>query len=119
MKKNNVNIVQLDFSSEDNWSNEDVEKCQAIFDWKITKKDLCEAVENHVITRIADAFDYDYAYEEWFDFENGFSEDTREKISKDKFIEEINKGYGKSEYVQIGRLICLSNGIWYDEEYAC
>ena len=81
------------------------------------KEDIVKAYENNEIVRIADAKDYQYAYEDFAQFEDGFEKEERIEISFEQFMTELKKGYGNSSYVQISRLFELSNGIWYDNEY--
>lgn len=38
-------------------------------------------------------------------------------LSYEEFLIELKKGYGKSNYVQIARLLELSDGIFYDNSY--
>ena len=60
------------------------------------------------------------AYESHMEFERGFNDPNNEylKMSFIQFCEEMDKGYGQSDWIQIGRLYEAPDGrIWYDNEY--
>ena len=58
------------------------------------------------------------AYNDFVEFESGFSELLRNNLSYEEFCTELDKGYGNSDYVQVARLYEDENGaVWYDTEY--
>lgn len=85
---------------------------------EITEDDIFSAWQQCLIVRIADAEDYKYAYEDFAKFEDGFEKEVSNKLTFVEFMNELKKGYGKSDCVQIARLIELENGIWYDNDYS-
>ena len=111
-------MQQVNLADENSYTDEDLKYLQEIFqNPEMTKDDIVMAYENNEIVRIADAKDYQYAYEDFAQFEDGFEKECRNELSFEQFMEELKKGYGNSGYVQIARLFELSNGIWYDNEY--
>lgn len=108
----------IDLCSTDSYTDEDLKYLQEIFhNPEMTKEDIVMAYENNQIVRIADSKDYEYAFEDFVSFEEGFEKEARNKMSFDEFMVELKKGYGKSGCVQVARLFELSNGIWYDNEF--
>ena len=96
----------------------DLTKMQKMFsNSNLTKQDIVDAWNNGNIVRIADAGDYKYAFYDFAQFEDGFEKECKVNITYEEFVKELEKGYGKSVYIQIARLFELSNGIWYDNEY--
>lgn len=60
------------------------------------------------------------AYEMHIEYESGFDYDDNPylEMSYEEFCEELDKGYGKSDCIQIARLYEDSHGgIWYDNDY--
>ena len=111
-------MQQVNLVDENSYTDEDLKYLQEIFqNTEMTKEDIVMAYENNEIVRIADAKDYQYVYEDFVQFEDGFEKEVRNELSFEQFMEELKKGYGKSGCVQIARLFELSNGIWYDNEY--
>ncbi len=73
--------------------------------------------------KICDAGDYRAAYKNHVEYENSFVDqdgnpNPQEIETFDEFCEELKKGYGVSDHIQIARLIETENGIYYDNEYA-
>lgn len=111
-------MQQINLLDINSYTDEDLKHLQEIFqNPEMTKDDIVMAYENNEIVRIADAKDYQYAYEDFAQFENGFEKEARNELSFEQFMTEFKKGYGKSGCVQVARLFELSNGIWYDNEY--
>lgn len=74
--------------------------------------------------KICEAGDYKKAYRQHVEFEMSFVDSNgkpaykkSDMISYAKFVKEIKKGYGNSEYLQIARLLETDDGIYYDNEY--
>ena len=104
--------------NESSFTNEDLRKMQKIFkNPAMTKSDIVIAWKNNEIIRIADAGDYEYVFEDFVKFEDGFEKELKNEITYETFLKELKKGYGKSGCVQIARLFELTNGVWYDNEY--
>jgi hypothetical protein len=101
---------QIILEKKENWSSEDFEKIKEIFPHVGCKEDCIELWKNNSMVRIADSKDYEYLYED-------FIHETETEISFDDFMCELEKGYGKSDFIEIARIFELSNGIWYDNEY--
>lgn len=78
----------------------------------LSEKDINDFYNEKYFVKVAD--DYKQAYEDFVDFEKGFGGTD---LSYENFLTEFNKGYGKSDYVQIARLFELSDGIYYDNYY--
>lgn len=60
------------------------------------------------------------AYNSHIEFEKGFDDPDNPylKMSYQEFCDELDMGYGNSDYLQIARLFEDSDGkIWYDNEY--
>lgn len=111
-------MKQFNLADVNSYTDEDLKYLQEIFqNPEMTKDDIVMAYENNEIVRIADAKDYQYAYEDFAQFEDGFEKECRNELSFEQFINELKKGYGESDCVQVARLFELSNGIWYDNEY--
>lgn len=102
---------QIDLDESATWTGQDLEKLKAIFEIE-TIDDIIYLWETNQIVRIADTDDYEYAYEDYLRDENELN------VTLDEFKAELKKGYGKSKYLPIARLIELSNGIYYDNEYS-
>lgn len=113
-----VCMENINLTVEESYTDEDLKYLQEIFqNPEMTKEDIVMAYENNEIVRIADTKDYQYAYEDFAQFEDGFEKECRNELSFEQFMTELKKGYGKSGCVQVARLFELSNGIWYDNEY--
>lgn len=111
-------MKQFNLADVNSYTDEDLKFLQEIFqNPEMTKDDIVIAYENNEIVRIADAKDYQYAFEDFAQFEDGFEKEERIEMTFEDFMIELKKGYGKSECVQIARLFELNNGIWYDNEY--
>lgn len=111
-------MQQINLADVNSYTNEDLKYLKTIFqNPEMTKEDIVMAYENNEIVRIADAKDYQYAYEDFAQFEDGFEKECRNELSFEQFMTELKKGYGVSGCVQVARLFELSNGIWYDNEY--
>lgn len=102
---------QINLEEVSNWTDMDVEKVRVAYDVECVK-DVIELWENNSIVRIADTQDFKYAYEDYMK-----SYPVENCITYEEFLEEINKGYGNSGAIEIARLLVLSNGIYYDNEY--
>ena len=101
-----------------NPTHEDIRYLQKIFNNdSLTDKDIKNMYENKEIIKIADKNDYLSAYEDFCKYEDGFDDEIKTKISYERFICELKKGYGESDCIQIARLFELSDGIYYDNEY--
>lgn len=72
------------------------------------------AIDGEGYTRICDKDNYATAYDY---FQVNADKKVAASLNYEKFVEEFQKGYGKSEYLDIARLINQYNGIWYDEAY--
>lgn len=58
------------------------------------------------------------AYDDFVNFELGFDEDARNNLSYEEFCEELDKGYGNSDCIQVSRLYEDEKGtVWYDNDY--
>lgn len=111
-------MIQFIEREENSFTDEDLKKMQEIFqNPDLTKADIVNAWNENEIVRIADAGDYQYAFEDFAKFEDGFEKEVRNEMDFETFLTELKKGYGKSGCVQIARLFELSNRIWYDNEY--
>lgn len=111
-------MQQINLADVNSYTNEDLKYLQTIFqNPEMTKEDIVMAWENNEIVRIADAKDYEFAYEDFAQFEDGFEKEVKNELSFEQFMTELKKGYGVSGCVQVARLFELSNGIWYDNEY--
>ena len=114
----NEEMRQFIDKNESSFTNEDLRKMQKIFkNPAMTKSDIVIAWKNNEIIRIADAGDYEYVFEDFVKFEDGFEKELKNEITYETFLKELKKGYGKSGCVQIARLFELTNGVWYDNEY--
>lgn len=51
------------------------------------------------------------------DLYNDFVKDNDSHLTFNEYVKEVEMGYGSSDYLDIARLLVLSNGIWYDNEY--
>ena len=91
-------------------TNEDLKKIKTVLN--LSENEFIELIESNDIIKIAN--DYESAYKDFVDFENGYDGTN---LSYEEFLIELKKGYGKSNYVQIARLLELSNGIYYDNCY--
>ena len=78
------------------FTNNDLEKIKTVLN--LSEKEFIGLIENNDIIKIAN--DYDGT-----------------NLSYEEFLIELKKGYGKSNYVQIARLLELSDGIFYDNSY--
>ena len=92
------------------FTNEDLEKIKTVLN--LSEKEFIGLIENNDIIKIAN--DYESAYKDFVDFENDYGGTN---LSYEEFLIELKKGYGKSNYVQIARLLELSDGIFYDNFY--
>ena len=92
------------------FTNEDLEKIKTVLN--LSENEFIELIKNNDIIKIAN--DYESAYKDFVDFENDYDGTD---LSYEKFLIELKKGYGKSNYVQIARLLELSDGIYYDNCY--
>ena len=111
-------MENINLTVEESYTDDDLKYLREIFhNPDLTKSDIIQAYENNDIVRIADAGDYEYAYEDFAKYEDGFEKSVQNKFSYDDFINELKKGYGKSGCIQVARLFELSNGVWYDNEY--
>lgn len=60
------------------------------------------------------------AYDSHIEYEKRFDDPDNPylKMSYQEFCDELNKGYGNSDYNQIARLFEDNDGkVWYDNEY--
>ena len=103
-----LQIIEMD--NVESWTDEDFIKLKEIYQIE-SKEDVVFLWESNQIIRISDAKDYEYAYQDFL------RDDNYVKIGFDEFVKELKKGYGNSNYLPIARLIELSNGIYYDNEY--
>ena len=111
-------MENINLTAEESYTDDDLRYLRKIFQNPyLTKSDIVQAYENNDIVRIADKGDYEYAYEDFAKYEDGFEKSVQNKLSYDDFINELKKGYGKSGCIQVARVFELSNGIWYDNEY--
>lgn len=78
----------------------------------LSENEINELYDEKGFIKVAD--DYESAYKDFVDFEEEFDGTD---LSYDKFLTELKKGYGNSNYVQIARLFELSDGIYYDNYY--
>lgn len=92
------------------FTNEDLEKIKTVLN--LSENEFIELIESNDIIKIAN--DYESAYKDFVDFENGYDGTD---LSYEEFLIELKKGYGKSNCVQIARLLELSDGIYYDNCY--
>lgn len=92
------------------FTNDDLKKIKTVLN--LSENEFIELIENNDIIKIAN--DYESAYKDFVDFENGYDGTD---LSYEEFLIELKKGYGKSNCVQIARLFELSNGIYYDNCY--
>lgn len=92
------------------FTNEDLEKIKTVLN--LSEKEFIGLIENNDIVKIAN--DYESAYKDFVDFENDYGGTN---LSYEEFLIELKKGYGKSNYIQIARLLELSDGIFYDNSY--
>ena len=102
---------QINLEKINSWKQSDVDivKTGYLVD---TREDIIELWRQGYITRIADTNDYYYAYEDYI------LSGCEIEISYEKFMEELNKGYGNSGIIEISRLMVLSNGIYYDMAFS-
>ena len=92
------------------FTNNDLEKIKTVLN--LSEKEFIGLIEYNDIIKIAN--DYESAYKDFVDFENDYDGTN---LSYEEFLIELKKGYGKSNYVQIARLLELSDGIFYDKSY--
>ena len=92
------------------FTNNDLEKIKTVLN--LSEKEFIGLIENNDIIKIAN--DYESAYKDFVDFENDYDGTN---LSYEEFLIELKKGYGKSNYVQIARLLELSDRIFYDNSY--
>lgn len=90
------------------FNNDDLKTLRELFD-NLSENEINELYNEKGFVKVAN--DYESAYK---DFEEGFDGTD---LSYDKFLTELRKGYGNSNYVQIARLFELSDGIYYDNCY--
>lgn len=73
-----------------------------------------EVNEENGFARICDKDDYKAVFNDFL--ENGaWAYET--KFSFEKFMEEFNKGYAGSDYMEIARYVQTDDGIWFENEY--
>ncbi len=119
MTKKGCAEMKIDIADKRNYTKEDLEKLKKLFPEDVESiDDFIGLVEQNIFVRVADAYDYKGAYDGHIEFEKGFDKEFQCIMPFEEFLTEIKKGYGQSDYIQIARLICLSNGIYYDNEYA-
>lgn len=106
--KNPEHIVLEDVS---NWCQNDINLVKLAYQID-TIEEIIELWTNDSLVRIADTLDFEYAYEDYIK-----SNDKLSYITYGEFLKEINKGYGNSGTVEIARLLILSNGIYYDNDF--
>lgn len=92
------------------FTNEDLKKIKTVLN--LSENEFIELIESNDIIKIAN--DYESAYKDFVDFENGYDGTN---LSYEEFLIELKKGYGKSNCAQIARLLELSDGIYYDNCY--
>lgn len=83
----------------------------------VTNQSINTLIHDKDLVKIAEQGDYKRAYEDFIDFESSYPEDLSNKLSFEDFKKELLKGYGNSSCLQVARLIILSNGVWYDNNY--
>jgi len=102
---------QIKFTDKDSWKAIDISKVKQAYEID-SIEEIIALWEDNYIVRIADTLDFEYAYEDYIK-----SNSEIDYITYEEFLEEINKGYGNSGRIEIARLLVLSNGIYYDNEY--
>lgn len=81
-----------------------------------TDEELREIIKGKDI--IFDANNRKEAYDNFIEFEMGFLDpECRHIVSFEEFCKELDKGYGQSLMIQIGRLIEINGKIYYDNDY--
>lgn len=93
------------------FSNNDLKTLRELFG-DLSENEINELYDEKGFIKVAD--DYESAYKDFMDFEEGFDGTD---LSYDEFLTELKKGYGNSNCIQIARLFELSDGIYYDNYY--
>ena len=88
----------------------DIQILQSIYTNVNTVDDIINLVNDGTIVKISETYINAYV-----DYVNSSDSNI---LSYSDFVQELKKGYGNSSHVEIARLFQLSNGIWYDKEYA-
>ena len=88
----------------------DIQILQSIYTNVNTIDDIINLINNGSMVKISETYINAYV-----DYVNSSDSNI---LSYSDFVQELNKGYGNSSHVEISRLFQLSNGIWYDKEYA-
>lgn len=78
----------------------------------------CE-VEDLDLILLAKKGDYESVFYDYVSFEKSYEDEQidSEILTFKEFLKEFKKGYGKSQVLQIARLIELDDGIYYDNEF--
>lgn len=95
------------------FTKEDIDKIRLVYPLVNLGVSLQTLVDDKVMVKIGDL---DNLVDLYTDFISEYSE-YGINITFDEYISELELGYGESDYLEIARLIVLSNGIWYDNEY--
>lgn len=92
------------------FNDEDIIKLKCVYPLITSNLDLKKLVIDKVMVKVGDV-------DNLIDLHNEFIGEHGSCLTLNEYIDEIKLGYGESKYLDIARLIVLSNGIWYDNEY--
>ena len=91
-------MENINLTAKESYTDVDLKKKKKIFQNPyLTKSDIVQAYENNDIVRIADKGDYEYAYEDFAKYEDGFEKSVQNKLSYDDFINELKKMAAQEE----------------------